>query len=83
MINKKLVQGLIIGSMFILVGFFILWDTDIINIIGLLFGILGSMILTYNCLMIGKNLQSNTTYAQNPPIRIKDENIIDIFGVRK
>ena len=83
MIAKQTVKGLIIGGMFILIGFFILWDTDIINIIGLLFGILGSMILTYNCIMISKNLQSNNTYTQNPPIHIRDKNVIDIFGVRK
>jgi len=73
-------QSIMAGIAFVIVSFILIWDTDIIIVIGVLFAILGTMMLTTGVLtLIGNSQRSEPRRI----IDLKKEDFTDIFGVRK
>jgi len=79
-INQSPLQSVVSGIAFVIIALILVWDTDIMSIVGILFAVLGTMLLTTGVLrLMGKDKTSNLHRI----IDLKKEDFTDIFRVRK
>ena len=77
--NQSPMQSVITGIAFVLVSFIIVWDTDIMNIISILFAVLGTMLLTTGTLRLMARHQPRDI---RKIIELKKDDF-NIFSVKK